>query len=125
MKTYSIFGVETQKEIQIPEVAHSNLVDNDLIHFDGQWRYFESNEPLIKTHIDTIEGDSLNDKLKTVRIGQDELTERIIKDIKEMDADVFEGLIEYIYNVRATYDPDNETVILTSHDNGLNISDIF
>ena len=32
MKTFSVFGVETKKELTLPDVAHDTLVDKDLIH---------------------------------------------------------------------------------------------
>ena len=126
MNTISAFGVETNKEIKIPEVAHGQLVDEDLIHFNGtNWLFFEPNEEMILKTINTFVGDSLQDKMKFVRVQDNVVEAQIIRDIRDMDADCLEGLVEYMYHVEATYEPETETILLKSKDEGLTIGEIL
>jgi len=48
----------------------------------------------------------------------------VLNDIKQMDGDAYEGLIEYMYGVRITNN-ENETYTLDPHDMGESIEDIF
>ncbi len=122
---FEIFGVETKKKLSIPDVAHDALIDKDLIHYDGtSWRFFEPNEKLIKEAINTFPGDELTDKLRIVFVDETIIIRKMIEDIEQMDADVFEGLIEFMYPVTATCQED-ETVQLESTDDNLTIGEIF
>jgi len=44
------------------------------------------------------------------KIADHNIVDIICRDIKEMDADSLEELIEHIYPVKATYDPETELV---------------
>ena len=47
-----IYGVDTDQEQKVPVSIKDELIDNDLIHNDGQkWRFFEANLSLIKERL--------------------------------------------------------------------------
>lgn len=57
-----------------------------------------------------------------------EIQHRIIEDIKEMDADMFQALIEFMYPVKAKLNDDGMIELEPSEDyksQGLNLKDIF
>ncbi len=72
------------------------------------------------SHIEDFRIKSSNKRI----IADHNLEAIILKDIKEMDGDVYEGLIEYMYGVRVINNGD-ETYTLEPHDMDENIEDVF
>lgn len=66
---------------------------------------------------------------KTRKITDYNIIDIICRDIKQMDADSLEVLIEHMYPVKATYDPETELIELTIDplkiDNSISIEEIF
>ena len=115
MKTFKIYAVESGKELVALETQKDTLVDNDLIHNDGKrWLYFDENETMLKQQL-----------VKAV-VSDEEITKQILSDFKEMDADTFCCLIDYMYSVKSEYDPDHETVSIEKEvDDDVMLGDIF
>lgn len=64
-----------------------------------------------------------NLKGKKAVIDDREFTEIIINDIREMDSDVYAGLVEYMYPVKAEYE--DGLITLEPTDENQNLEDIF
>lgn len=58
------------------------------------------------------------------RISDDNLEHIVLNDIKEMDKDVFAGLVEYLYCVKVTANED-ESYTIENEDEILNLEDVF
>lgn len=61
---------------------------------------------------------------QTRKIADHNIIDIIGRDIQEMDADSLEALIEFMYSVKATYDPMTELIEITV-DASQNIEEIF
>lgn len=62
---------------------------------------------------------------KTYEITDSNIVDIIKRDIEQMDADSLEGLIEYMYNVKATYDAMLEGFQIEPQENSVSVEETF
>lgn len=65
---------------------------------------------------------------KKAEVFHKDMEDRIIQDIREMDSDGLQYLIEHMYPVHAEFDNDCETIIITIDEQeapGADLEDIF
>jgi TusA-related sulfurtransferase len=58
-----------------------------------------------------------------VKVTDKQVIETIIGDIKLMDYDSLEGLLEYMYGVKASYNVDEDVILIKSEN--LDLNEIF